>query len=368
MSKNIAEIPFTEIAERTLEISRSPENAKPKIKGAINDVYVREIPYKFDWNFMFASSALIVQKPYDTGTVSVNTGGTTVTFSSDVSIDPSWKSYKLKISGNDTVYDFTYSDSTGGTISPSFWGDANASNCSYSLYKSIFSLAKDFDRFPKDGGVFKWTGGRKEILQEESYQEYAQFFEGNPSTPEKVRLVGSDTAGCQQVEFRPVSNKARIYGYDYIKRLNPLYENTQGTVTISANGTNVVGDTNCRFTEAKTGDFLRIDAFGTSNDSSWYRIINILDDSSMTLQTAFASSGVTSSPFTISAAPDMPIKLHPAILWGSLKQMTIDQNDESSVYYLTKYNEAILDAHKLYVSRVYSQKIKLASEDFNYRR
>jgi hypothetical protein len=130
----------------------------------------------------------------------------------------------------------------------------------------------------------------------------------------------------------------------------------------------VVGDTNCQFTTAKTGDYLRIDAFGTGSESSWYRIINIADDSAMTLQVAFANSAVTSCPYTIASAPDMPVKLHPAILWGALKQMTIDQNDENSVYYLTKYNEAIIDARKLYVSRVYSQKIENISEDYNFRR
>lgn len=368
MSKNLSEIPFTELTEKIANITRSPDNAKHKIRGAINDIYCREIPFKWDWNFLLASSSIVVNEEYKTGTISINTGSNSVVFSSDASVDASSTGKQLKISGNDAVYDFTYSNTTGGTINPIFYGSSNASGNSYSLYQSKYSLAEDFERFPKNGGVYKWTGGRKEILPEESYQEDASEFIGSPSTPEKIRLVETDTLGRQMIRFRPGPNKQKIYGYDYIREISPMKENTSGTVSISASSTTVTGSLDCRFTESNTGDYIRINAFGTADDSTWYRISSIAHDSSLTIQPVFSTSGVVATNFVISSVPKMPTKLHPSILWGAVRQITVDQNDENSVYYISKYQESIADAKKLYVSRVYSQEVTTVAEEFLYRR
>lgn len=368
MSKNIPEIPLTEIIERVMDITRAPENSRYRVKAACNDIYCREIPFKWDWNFLLASSSIITEKEYTTGSLSVNTGSTSVVFSSDVSIDASATGKQLKVSGNDVVYDFTYSNATAGTITPSFQGPSNASANSYSIYQSEYTLADNFDRFPKNGGVYKWIGGKKEILEEESFQEESKYFAGSPSTPEKVRLVETDTLGRQMIRFRPAPNSAKVYGYDYIKKLSPLTENTAGTISINSQGTAVTGDASCKFTQSSVGDYLRVDSRGTRDESTWYRIASITNDTSLTLCSAFENLNVTSANYVISKAPDIPAKMHPAIIYGAIRSIIVDQSDPNAMYYVNKYSETLNDAKRLYVSRVYNQKVETIAEEFLYRR
>lgn len=368
MSKNISEIPFTEICERVLEITRTPSNLMSKIRGDVNEVYTVEIPVKFDWNFLIASTSIITTEQYVTGTVSATTGSTTLSFSSDAVLTASMTGSKIKISGNDVVYDLTYVNATSATISPSFQGGSNATSTSYSIFQPTYTLPEDFDRFPKNGGVYKWVGGRKEIVSEESYQEATNLFQSSPTdNPDKMRIVGCDTANRQQFSFRPAPKSAKVYGCDYLKKLTPLSETTAGTVLISAGATTVTGDSDCRFTEASVGDYLRINAFGTSQDSTWYRINGITHNSSLTIATAFASSGVTNAEYVISKVPKYPAKLHPGLIYGASRFVTVDQNDPNALLHITRYAEVLSDGKRIYVSRVYNQVVDTIATEFRYR-
>jgi len=368
VAANIPEIPYTEIQERLLDIARISADAKIKARGVIQDVYSREIAAKFDWNFLFVSSGLTTIAEHKIGTVSINTGDTSLTFSSDAALTAAMTERKIKISGNDTVFDFTFTDSTGGTVNPSFEGNANASGASYTIFQPIYSLAQDFDRFPKLGGIYRWQGGRKQILSEEPYQEYVSNYQPSPSTPEKVRIWGTDTAGAQRIEFRPGPNKSRNYGYDYIRQVAPLSETSDGLVTIDAGSTGVIGGTPCRFANATTNDFLRITDLGDRGDSMWYPVLNIAHDSSLTLGVAFANTAVSSANYVIAKAPELPPRLHPAVLFGSVRALTLDQTDESFIIYDQKMAEALSDAKRIHVSRVYDQQVHTIAEDFQYRR
>jgi hypothetical protein len=368
VGKNLPEIPFTEICERVSEITRTPGNSISKIRGDVNEVYTVEIPVKFDWNFLFASTSLITNAEYATGSVTVTTDSTTVVFSSDTVLTAAMTGRKIKISGNDVVYEFTFSNTTGGTINPSFQGPNNVSGGSFSIFQNVYALPTNFDRFPKNGGIYKWSGGKKDVIEEESYQEASSFFQSSPTdNPAKVRLVGTDTAGRQLVEFRPPPKSSRVYGCDYLKKVNPLSETTAGSVTINASGTTVTGDTNCRFSEASAGDYLRINDFGTSQDSTWYRIATITHNSSLTLSGAFATSGVISAEYTISKVPEFPAKLHPGLVYGASRLVTADQNDPNLPLHIARFAEVLSDGKRVYVTRVYNQQIGTIAEEFRYR-
>src|SRR3990167_1351413 len=372
MAKNIAEIPVTEIVERVKSLSRSPSNSDNKIRGVIQDVYCREIPSKFDWNFLIVSSSFTTIAEYNPGTVSINTGSTTVTFGT--ALDYSYVTFrypKIKFSGCDDVYrvDFFSGTSTAGII-PAFRGDQNLSNVSYSVFQEIYPLANDFDRFPKPGGVYYFTGNEKKSLEEVQYRPYIDTYRSNVVTnPEKVRLVESDTAGNQLVELIPAPSQTKNYGYDYFKQLKPLTENTAGTVTsVFAGGQTVVG-LGTKFTEATTGDFFRIDNLGTGADSNWYRILGIAHDSSLTLATAFANTTITTSVnYTIARAPEMPSRMHIAIVYGALRALELDQTDQNFAFYHTQYAQVMSDSKRIYVSRPYNQEVTGIHEEYLYRR
>ena len=371
MAKNIAEIPITEIVERVKLLGRSGANTNQKIRGLVQDIYLREIPAKFDWNFLLVSSGLTTIEKYDTGTVSVNTGSNTVVFSSDAVITAGMVGRKFNVTGDGGIYEVTsMSSTTSGLISPSYQATQNVTNQSYVIYQPNYALAKDFDRFPKPGGIYRRIGGEKKVLEEVQYRPYLDTYKNVPSTPEKCRLISQDTAGNQLVELVPPPSVKENWGYDYFKQLRPLTETTAGTLlSILAGATTVLGNTNTRFTEATTGDYLRVDALGTGADSLWYKIIAIQNDSSLTLGVAFANTAITSlANYTISRAPDMPVRLHIALLYGAIRGLELDQTDENFAFYHTQYAQVMSDSKKIYVSRPYNQEITGIHEDYLYRR
>ena len=362
MAKNINELPFTEIVERASQLARERSDVSNKVRGIVNDIYIREIARKEDWSFLLASSTITVRREYNTGTiVTANTGATTVTFSTDVALDATYTGYKLKISGNPYVYDFTYESATSGTIQPPISGDTNAGGNTYSLVLPNYSLPTDFDRFPKNGGLVDFTGTTDKIIPESAYQDFLSDYRSSPT---------NIAAGNSILEINPPPKIAKSYRTDYFLRPRPMRETTAGVInSISASGTTVTGSAGTtRFSEATTGDYFRVDAFGKAGDSEWYRIIAIANNSSLTLQTAFGLSGATSANYTICSAPQMPVRLHPAILYGTILQLSADQDDPMIQGYIQKYAEVLSDGKRLYKTRIYNQDIHHLGEEWLYRR
>jgi len=370
MSKNLEELPYTEIVERAVEIARERPDKKSYVRAVANDVYIREIARKEDWQFFLVTSSITLVPYYNQGNITATTGSTTVTFSSDVVLTASNNGMQLKVSGNDFVYAFTFSNTTGGTINPPFSGSVNATNASYSLFQAYYSLANNFDRFPKNGGLVNYRGTTEEVIPEQPYQEWWQDYSSSvQDTPKKCRIIGTDTAGNALLEINPPAKRYKTLRYDYFYKPRIMRENTAGLIgSVNASATTVTGDSNTQFTVANTGDYFRIDAFGTKGDSEWYRIIAINGNSSLTLQTAFGLSGATSANYTISSAPQMPYKMHPAVLYGTLIQLAADQDDPMFQTYNVKYAEVMSDGKRLYKSRIYNQDIHHLGEEYLYRR
>lgn len=370
MAKNIEELPFTEIVERAVEIARERADKKSYVRAVVNDFYVREIPRKEDWNFFLVSSSLTLVPQYNAGNVTATTGSSTVTFSSDVVLTASNNGMQLKISGNDYVYAFTFTNATGGTIVPPFSGTVNATASAYALFQAYYSLGNNFDRFPKNGGLVNYRGSAEEIIPEQPYQEWWSDYSSSPQdTPKKCRIIGTDTMGNALLEINPPAKSYKTLRYDYFYKPKVMRENTAGLIgNISPSGLTVTGDTNTQFMLATTGDWFRIDAFGTKGDSEWYRIAAITGNSSITLQTAFGLSGATSANYTICSAPQMPYKMHPAILYGTILQLTADQDDPMFQGYGLKLAEVLSDGKRLYKTRIYNQDIHHLGEEWLYRR
>lgn len=370
MSKNLEGIPFTEIVERSSELARESADVEKKVRGIVNDVYVRELPRKEDWSFLLASSALTLIQRYNTGTVTANTGATSVTFSTDVTITSAMTGRRLRVDGNDYIYNVTFQSATSLTISPPFSGTQNVSSVGYDIFMPYYALAADFDRFLKDQGVTKFIGGRKEQISEKAPQEFDRDYQPTPQDlPTYCRLFGTDTNGRTLVEFNPPPKSAISLPYDYIRTVQNMRETTAGSVTIEAGSTIVVGSANTTFfTQARTGDYFRIDNFGTGADSEWYRIQTITHNSSLTLSTAFGLSGASSAAYTICSLPDIPTRMHPALLYGTIMQLAADKDDPAIEGYKMQLAEVLSDGKRIYKTRTYSQEIRMITEEYNYRR
>ena len=189
-----------------------------------------------------------------------------------------------------------------------------------------------------------------------------------PGVPVTCRLVEKNTAGIQLVELRPSTREETPIAVEYIRRLRPMRETTAGVATISASGTSVTGQSGSRFTEAVTGFYFRVDAFGQGADSEWYRVRAVTHDSALTLGIAFGLSGATSAAYTLCSAPEIPEKVQPAILYAAVAEVLQDQNDPLYAMAESRLGAIISDARNDYATRVYAQEVETVAEEWQYRR
>lgn len=141
MSKTTAHMPYTEIIERAQKLARSPKNTPEKIRGLAQDVYLRDMVSKSDWNFLITGSTITTVASVKDGTVSVTTGGTVATFTSAFSATSGMIGRKIKISGNEAVYRISAISAGSVTFAPTFEGSRNASGDSYNIYQDEYPVA-----------------------------------------------------------------------------------------------------------------------------------------------------------------------------------------------------------------------------------
>lgn len=365
---NIKAIPFSEIVETVQDLSRSNADVRGRIRGIVNEIYTLDIPKEADWNWLKASSAISCVAEYNTGVASINTQDTAVLFTSGATITTSMSNRKIKFSNNGDIYDFTYSAANSGTISPPLSGSLNIAGGTYTIYKNIYSLPSDFDRFPINGGLLFYSAGQPTPLPELIDDDYYEQVNASPaSTPTNCRLVGYDTSGNEQVEIIPPPSSAFILLNEYIKSLSPMKENTMGTIVVTSNQTVVTG-TGTVFTQMNTGDYLRADVFGKGADSIWYKIEAITSDTNLTLSTVFRKDSSYSGTYTICAVPHMPYKFHNALVYGAIRKVLPDQKDPVFIMANMEYAKIIRDNKILAQSRYAKDDVELIAEDTEYRR
>lgn len=360
--------PFTELVEKTQDLGRANAETKSRIRGIMNMVYTQEIPRVWDWSWLKSSSAISCLAEYKTGVASINTQDTTVVFGSGVVMDSSFTGRKIKFSDNPDVYDLTFMQSNTGAISPPLSGSTNIASGGYTIFKNIYSLPPDFDRFPINGGLLFYSGGQPTPLPELVDDDYYEQANASPtSTPNYCRPYGYDTAGNLQYEIIPPPSTAYVLRDEYIKLLKPMSETTAGTI-VFLSGSTAVSGTGTLFTQATTGDYVRADGFGKSQDSTWYRILAITNNTSMTLMTAFRSDSSYTGTYTISSAPKMPYKMQDALIYGTLEKVLSDQKDPMLVFSHIQYAKILTDNKVIEQTRHSKDDVELIAEDPNYRR
>ena len=367
MSKNTSQLPLTEIVERTIEIARLREEVRGKVRGIVNDVYVRDIPRCDDWLFFLTRTSLAITPAYQTGNVTANTGSTSVTFSG-ATLDSTMTGMKLKFTNADFVYNFTYVSTSDGTISPALVGNQNISGGAFIIYQNLYNLPQNFDRFPKNGGLHTYQGGKPKNIPEKGYDYYIDQFQSTPNdNTEFCRVANYSPIGLRQLEVVPPPLTQGSWEADYLRQVSPLRETSDGTISISASGIDVSGS-GTNFSLMTTGCFLRVNANGVSGDSEWYRVNSITSTTSLTIQVAFANSSVSNTQYVIASAPEMPESMHLGVLYGVVTQISADQNDPLTPAYRQKYADVLSDNKKIYRTRMIRQDVPQISEEYHYRR
>ncbi len=365
---NIKVIPFSEILEKVSDLSRSNTDQRSRLKGIVNEVYTLDIPKEYDWYWLKSSSGISCIAEYKTGVASINTQDTAVVFGSGAVITTAMTRRKIKFSGNSDVYDFTYVAANSGSINLPLSGSTNISSGGYTIYKNIYSLPSDFDRFPVNGGLLFYSAGQPTPLPELVDDDYYEQTSASPSSnPEGCRFTEYDTAGNMQIEIIPPPSTAYILQNEYIKTLSPMYENTMGTIVVTSNQTAVTG-TGTVFLQMNTGDYLRADVFGTKGESVWYKISAISSDTNLTLSTVFRRDSSYAGNFTISAEPKMPYRFHNALIYGPIRKILSDEKDPMLIFANAEYMKIINDNKVSDQSRHAKDDVETIAEDYNYRR
>ena len=147
-----------------------------------------------------------------------------------------------------------------------------------------------------------------------------------------------------------------------------MKESTAGTI-LTNSASAVVTGTGTLFTEMRSGDYVRIDAFGIGEDSEWYKIENIATDTNMTLSKVFrADTDATTTKYVISSATEIPYKFQDALISGSMRSIIVDQNDQNFIYYNMKFAQTLTDGKVTYNMRRSKDQVELIAENIRYRR
>jgi len=366
----IQTIPFIEIIERVRRLAREKASNEGVVRGIVNDIYTRDIPKEADWSYAKSQSALSCLAEQNTGVVSINTQSTACWFSSGLTLDSSYTGRKIKFNGNSNIYDLTFVASNSASINPPLSGLANIGSGGYTIFKDIFSLASDFDRFPVNGGLLYYSAGIPTPIPEKTDDDWYSSFYASPGVePEMCRLIQPDTAGNAQVQINPPPQDPIVVQYEYLKGFKPMSFSTAGGTVVTSNNSLAVTGTSTYFTYMTTGDYFRIDNLGIADDSDWYRIATISSNTDMTLEKAFRTDTQGAfTKFTISSAPEIPYRIQDAIIYGTMTRLLTDQNDKFFQLYQMKYENTIKDNKVLYANRMAKDDIDLIASDYNYRR
>ena len=366
---DIKNIPYVELVERVRSLAREKAKNDTIVRSVINTVYTKDIPREHDWVFLKSDTAVVCIAEYNTGTVSVNTQGTVCTFYDGIAITSQMTGRKIKFNGNSNVYEFTYTAANSGSINPPLSGSINVNSGSYTIYKDIYALPEDFDRFPINGGLLFYQSGQPQPIPEKEDDDYYEEATATPSSViDSCRLYGMDSAGNWEVQLIPPPKTPLVLNCEYLKALNPMKFTTAGTVSVNSGATAVLGAATL-FTQATTGDYFRVDANGTNEDSRWHRITAISDNTGMTISPAFkGDANAASETYTICSAPDYPYRLQDAIIYGSMRQILVDQNDKNFVLYESQYKNSVGANKVLYKNRKAKDDLDLIASDYEYRR
>lgn len=169
----------------------------------------QDIIARWPWNFMRSRETVVTVVDYNTGTVSVNAGGTTVTGSGTAfTAAQGGGQYYIQFSGANDWYQITAQGSgTSLTISPAYAGLTNLTNVTYTLRKFFYSMSSSCDRICD---VKNWNTPLK---LDELFPRDVDFSQPNPqSTNVSYGFFpyGYDSSGNVQICPYPFPSDARL--------------------------------------------------------------------------------------------------------------------------------------------------------------
>lgn len=134
------------VGELQLRLNKLPQGANSDrvvLLGIINDVTQRYVN-SYQWSRLSKTASLLTSALYETGTISVTNGSTAIT-----GTDTVWTSAmtgrRIRISGRNETYVFTYTSATTGNLDRGYEGDTDTA-ATYQIFQSVYALPADVDQ------------------------------------------------------------------------------------------------------------------------------------------------------------------------------------------------------------------------------
>lgn len=179
----------------------------------------QDIAMRYPWPFLETRESIATVVDKTAGTVSVNSGATTVTGVSTAFASTDAGSYIQFNGSNDWYRISAYSSPTSITIDKAYVESINLSAETYVIRKFLYSLSSSVDRIltiknwdtairlvETDFGTLDWISGDNEATGVTS--AYAAY--------------GLDSSGNTQLMFYPFPSDLRVFEVRYLKRLTDM--------------------------------------------------------------------------------------------------------------------------------------------------
>jgi hypothetical protein len=347
---NLKEIPFTEVFERVQQQMRDTatgSDVEARYKGYVNDIYLRDLPSRYKFNFCKTSSTVTINASYSTSTASVGVSSKVVTGTGTVwtSAMTGRKIYFTADSNN--IYTFTYTGATSAAITPAYQGASAVTTGGYTIIDYDYSVGSTF----VDGehtSIYYWTNSSKQYLKRADEEWWKSHQSIVPGTVDRYRFFEEDSAGNEVFYITPPSDTSRILQVEHEKRLSSMTEYV-GNAAVALGSSAVTGSSTLFTANVAVGDYFRIDSKGSKANSKWYKITAVTSNTVLAITPTWQEASVTTAEaFTISKLPDIPYHIQDALIWGSCMLSAQDQGDNVGV---RTYMQLYLDRIGLNIRR-----------------
>lgn len=191
-------------------------NNQTRVQRWLNLVQ-QDICARWPWNFLRSRESIVTIVDYTTGTVSVNSGSSSVTgIGTAFTATQAGGQYYIQFSGANDWYLITAQGSgTSLTISPSYAPSTNAVSVTYTIRKFFYSLSSACDRICD---IKNWNTPLK---LDEMFPRDVDFVQPNPqssNTSYGFIPYGYDSSNNVQIIPYPFPSDARLFEIKTFKR------------------------------------------------------------------------------------------------------------------------------------------------------
>lgn len=322
MTDRLLALPFTRGYEDVALLMREQSDeaeVRQRYRRRFNQYYQFDMANYFEWDFLRREGTASLVGIYDTGTVDINVGATTVT-GTGTTFTSAMVGRKIKFDDNDEIYTIdAFNSATSIDITPALYGGSNIDDGSFQIYQDVYALADDYGAMTVEPGMYQSVSGGTQNLIWLDEEEWNERFTTTPSDFATYwrEFPGKTSLGKYQFQINPVPQNDRIARYEYFKLLDELREFTTGTVTTTLNSTTAT--TNADYSASiSAGQFFRVDS------TNEWRKISSVSGTTITLENSYPAT-TSAAAYTVCDALDIPERHHMAVIYGCCMAIEIEQ-------------------------------------------